>query len=100
MLTDRHRALPGTADVPVCKKILKPFLDLCVSSLREGHANLLCIVSNLTDVAGATRYTENIIVWGRQQHLHRTGMAGGDLYIPRRPLQGRPRLAPDIGTSR
>ena len=24
-------------------------LDLCVSSLRRGHANLLCIVPNLTD---------------------------------------------------
>ena len=24
-------------------------LDLCVSSLRKGHANLLCIVPNLTD---------------------------------------------------
>jgi len=29
---------------------LEPFLDLCVSSLREGHANLLCIVPILTDV--------------------------------------------------
>ena len=27
---------------------------LCVSSLREGHANLLCIVPILTDVAEAT----------------------------------------------
>ncbi len=27
-----------------------PFLDTCVSSLREGHANLLCIVPILTDV--------------------------------------------------
>ena len=36
------------------KKILEPFLDLCVSSLREGHANLLCIVPILTDVAEAT----------------------------------------------
>jgi hypothetical protein len=25
------------------------FLDLCVSSLRRGHANLLCIVPILTD---------------------------------------------------
>ena len=25
-------------------------LDLCVSSLRRGHANLLCIVPILTDV--------------------------------------------------
>uniref|UniRef100_A0A453DW14 Uncharacterized protein n=1 Tax=Aegilops tauschii subsp. strangulata TaxID=200361 RepID=A0A453DW14_AEGTS len=27
-----------------------PFLDLCVSSLRRGHANLLCIVPILSDV--------------------------------------------------
>ena len=37
------------------QKILEPFLDLCVSSLREGHANLLCIVPILTDVAEATQ---------------------------------------------
>ena len=36
------------------RKFLEPFLDLCVSSLREGHANLLCIVPILTDVAEAT----------------------------------------------
>ena len=35
-------------------QFLEPFLDLCVSSLREGHANLLCIVPILTDVAEAT----------------------------------------------
>ena len=38
----------------ITPKILEPFLDLCVSSLREGHANLLCIVPILTDVAEAT----------------------------------------------
>jgi len=27
-----------------------PFLDLCVSSLRRGHANLLCIIPILSDV--------------------------------------------------
>jgi hypothetical protein len=32
------------------QKILEPFLDLCVSSLRRGHANLLCIVPILSDV--------------------------------------------------
>ena len=31
------------------QKILEPFLDLCVSSLRRGHANLLCIVPILSD---------------------------------------------------
>ena len=30
------------------------FLDLCVSSLREGHANLLCICPILTDVTGVS----------------------------------------------
>ena len=32
-----------------CKKKLFTLLDLCVSSLRRGHANLLCIVPILTD---------------------------------------------------
>ena len=32
------------------KKTLEPFLELCVSSLRRGHANLLCIVPILSDV--------------------------------------------------
>ena len=32
------------------QKKIGPFLDLCVSSLRSGHANLLCIVPILTDV--------------------------------------------------
>ena len=31
------------------KKKLFTLLDLCVSSLRRGHANLLCIVPILTD---------------------------------------------------
>ena len=31
-----------------CKKLVT-LLDLCVSSLRRGHANLLCIVPILTD---------------------------------------------------
>ena len=31
------------------RAILFTLLDLCVSSLRRGHANLLCIVPNLTD---------------------------------------------------
>ena len=32
------------------QKILEPFLELCVSSLRRGHANLLCIVPILSVV--------------------------------------------------
>ena len=31
------------------QKKLFTLLDLCVSSLRRGHANLLCIVPILTD---------------------------------------------------
>jgi len=31
------------------QKKLDTLLDLCVSSLRRGHANLLCIVPILTD---------------------------------------------------
>ena len=46
---DRNsRALPDLHLVSIGKKWL-PLLDLCVSSLRRGHANLLCIVPILTD---------------------------------------------------
>ena len=37
-----------------CEKF-GPFLDLCVSSLRRGHANLLCIVPILSDVPEGTK---------------------------------------------
>ncbi len=42
-----------------------PFLDLCVSSSRRGHANLLCIVPILSDVSeeGLGGFEENIIVY-------------------------------------
>jgi len=36
------------------EKKFEPFLDLCVSSLRRGHANLLCIVPILSDVPEGT----------------------------------------------
>ena len=36
------------------RKKFGPFLDLCVSSLRRGHANLLCIVPILSDVSEET----------------------------------------------
>ena len=45
------------------QKILEPFLDLCVSSLREGHANLLCIVPILTDVTEVTQCKPNFYVY-------------------------------------
>ena len=38
----------GRAFAKVGKKLFT-LLDLCVSSLRRGHANLLCIVPILTD---------------------------------------------------
>jgi len=42
---------------------LEPFLDLCVSSLREGHANLLCIVPILTDVTEVIMYSSECLFW-------------------------------------
>ena len=42
--------LKNFAVEPEGQKKVDFLLDLCVSSLRRGHANLLCIVPNLTDV--------------------------------------------------
>ena len=56
-VTPQQQLLPYFSQTGrVSQKILEPFLDLCVSSLREGHANLLCIVPILTDVAEATAH--------------------------------------------
>ena len=48
--------IPGVAPGRACrvqgpskKKNVDTILDFCVSSLRRGHANLLCIVPILTD---------------------------------------------------
>ena len=48
----RLMALAESCVLPACelRKNLEPFLDLCVSSLRRGHANLLCIFPILTVV--------------------------------------------------
>ena len=43
-----HRHTPSLAKSSLFKK-LGIFLELCVSSLRRGHANLLCIVPILSD---------------------------------------------------
>ena len=43
-----HLAMPPVPKGKVTKKLFT-LLDLCVSSLRRGHANLLCIVPILTD---------------------------------------------------
>ena len=42
------RALASGSGAKIAKKLFT-LLDLCVSSLRRGHANLLCIVPILTD---------------------------------------------------
>jgi len=42
------------------EKKFGPFLDLCVSSLRRGHANLLCIVPILSDVPEGTVLTSQL----------------------------------------
>ena len=52
--TIHRRACPTTSHsprspAPCNRKKLFTLLDLCVSSLRRGHANLLCIVPILTD---------------------------------------------------
>jgi hypothetical protein len=43
-----------------CQKKFGPFLDLCVSSLRRGHANLLCIVPILSDVSEETVHSASL----------------------------------------
>ena len=44
----RHHPIGTGSLANKCKKLVS-LLDLCVSSLRRGHANLLCIVPILTD---------------------------------------------------
>ena len=44
----------------VGEKKFGPFLDLCVSSLRRGHANLLCIVPILSDVPEGTIHAQRL----------------------------------------
>ena len=45
------------------EKKFGPFLDLCVSSLRRGHANLLCIVPILSDVPEGTMGACRVLVY-------------------------------------
>ena len=45
----RQRGRESDQEEPLARKKLCTLLDLCVSSLRRGHANLLCIVPILTD---------------------------------------------------
>ncbi len=51
-LSGRSEKVPGRPrgqNLPVQVQKIDTLLDLCVSSLRRGHANLLCIVPILTD---------------------------------------------------
>lgn len=45
------------------KKKIGSFLDLCVLSLRMGHANLLCIVIILSDIVKGKNNNGSIDVY-------------------------------------
>jgi hypothetical protein len=47
--TNPDASPPAFTHMSLLVKQLVTLLDLCVSSLRRGHANLLCIVPILTD---------------------------------------------------
>ena len=54
-------------------KKLCTLLDLCVSSLRRGHANLLCIVPILTDdPRRESENTEHTSRWTTETQLRKT----------------------------
>ena len=55
------RAIGIVIYIYITKKKLFTLLDLCVSSLRRGHANLLCIVPILTD--DPRRESKLILYW-------------------------------------
>ncbi|GJT14086.1 hypothetical protein Tco_0861128 [Tanacetum coccineum] len=59
------------------KKKFGPFLDLCVSSLRRGHANLLCIVPILSDVPEGTRVGTPCPLYKASKRFH-SGRCGID----------------------
>ena len=87
------------------------FLDLCVSSLRRGHANLLCIVPNFVNVFGfplgregansllyVLHRVRKLAVWGphladidrraratRHNFLNNCGIQGGTVEAGLRP---------------
>ena len=46
----------------ICVKKCDSLLDMCVSSLRRGHANLLCIVPSLMDDLrrGSSRFLKTV----------------------------------------
>ncbi|KAI3829954.1 hypothetical protein L1987_04086 [Smallanthus sonchifolius] len=67
-----------------------PFLDLCVSSLRRGHANLLCIVPILSDVPEGTMI---VIEFGHFKQLYVHLLS--DVGFPRRQ-QANPHILSDV----
>ena len=91
-----------------CKKLVT-LLDLCVSSLRRGHANLLCIVPILTDdprresTGGVHRRQSTITFLAQFQKLlprlalHRPKAFSRNAASPRSPLRGA-RNAPAAST--
>ena len=57
MISARNRTARRDAEGERGAKNLVTLLDLCVSSLRRGHANLLCIVPILSDdLRGESNY--------------------------------------------
>ena len=63
------------------RKKLDTLLDLCVSSLRRGHANLLCIVPILTD---DPRRESNSSIWHPAKvQLHKSPGAAKKKALPR-----------------
>ena len=49
-----HQGLPATAALERPCKFVKSLLNVCMSSLREGHANHLCAAAISTDVIEVT----------------------------------------------
>ena len=71
-------------------------LDLCVSSLRRGHANLLCIVPILTD--DPRRESKNAMSLANAIQIQENLVALLPLGLPGRPIEaGLPASAAGSG---
>ena len=61
-------------------------LDLCVSSLRRGHANLLCIAPMLTDdPRRESASTRHVVSQGTHEHTY-SGVRGDGEVVQIRPV--------------
>ena len=84
------------------RKKICTLLDLCVSSLRRGHANLLCIVPILTDVPRRESKLSQVVLGAKvyldigsgcmydcvaQGHWRGTPLAAFGAYRPRPPTK-------------